>query len=69
MYICHCRGVSDRVIAAEISEGAASVDELSRRCGAGAGCGGCWPALAGLLTEQRRPVRPGDEFNWLVEVG
>ncbi|MGH9164899.1 MAG: (2Fe-2S)-binding protein [Acidimicrobiales bacterium] len=51
MYVCHCRAVTDRTIATAIRAGAADVDELARRCGAGARCGGCWPALQALLSE------------------
>ncbi|HVL92388.1 MAG TPA: (2Fe-2S)-binding protein [Acidimicrobiales bacterium] len=62
MYICHCRAVTDRTIRAAIGSGATTVSEVARRCGAGARCGGCWPALATLLAEtvdeQRRPASP-----------
>ncbi|MEO7442934.1 MAG: (2Fe-2S)-binding protein [Acidimicrobiales bacterium] len=51
MYICHCRAVTDRTIRAAIGSGAATVSEVARRCGAGARCGGCWPALQELLAE------------------
>lgn len=49
MYVCHCRAVTDRVIEGEVSRGATTLEELSTRCGAGAECGGCWPALEELL--------------------
>jgi bacterioferritin-associated ferredoxin len=49
VYVCHCRGVTDREIEGEIATGARTVDELAARCGAGAECGGCWPALDELL--------------------
>jgi bacterioferritin-associated ferredoxin len=49
VYVCHCRAVTDRVIEDEVARGATSIEELTVRCGAGAECGGCWPALEELL--------------------
>jgi bacterioferritin-associated ferredoxin len=49
VYVCSCRAVTDRTIAAAITSGADSVDEIGRRCGAGTRCGGCWPVLDELL--------------------
>jgi bacterioferritin-associated ferredoxin len=51
MYICHCRGVTDRTIRAAIASGAGSVDKIGQRCGAGVDCGGCHLALEELLDE------------------
>ena len=47
--LCHCRLVSDRRILAELSDGATSVAEIQRRCGAATRCGGCLPAVELLL--------------------
>jgi bacterioferritin-associated ferredoxin len=52
--LCHCRGVSDRVIDCAIACGARSVEEVAAACGAGARCGGCVPAIDQLL-EARLP--------------
>jgi bacterioferritin-associated ferredoxin len=41
--------VTDREIEGEVSRGATTVEDLITRCGAGAECGGCWPALEELL--------------------
>jgi bacterioferritin-associated ferredoxin len=49
MYVCHCHGVTDREIEAEVVAGARTIDDLAARCGAGSECGGCWPALEELL--------------------
>jgi len=57
MIVCHCRAVSDRVIRAEIEQGAAVEDEIIERCGAGSHCGGCLPALQRLLAQHDRPAR------------
>ena len=61
MYVCHCRGITDRTIRAAIASGASTADKLAQRCGAGADCGGCHQALEELLDEmaersQRRRV-------------
>jgi len=36
-----CHPTSDRDVDAIIDEGARTVEEISRRCGAGTGCGAC----------------------------
>ena len=51
MIVCSCQATSDRTVRAAIASGASSIDEVARRCGAGARCGGCWPTLARLLDE------------------
>ena len=51
MLICHCRAVNDQTIRAAMVSGAREPDELAQRCGAGARCGGCLPALRELLDE------------------
>lgn len=49
MLVCHCHRICDRTIRESIREGARSIDEVGASCGAGTGCGGCRPAIAGLL--------------------
>ncbi|HEX2065061.1 MAG TPA: (2Fe-2S)-binding protein [Acidimicrobiales bacterium] len=51
MYVCHCRGVTDKDVRGAIESGATDLAELARRCAAGSGCGGCCPALQTLLAE------------------
>jgi bacterioferritin-associated ferredoxin len=58
MIVCHCQAVSDRVIRSEIEAGAAREQELAERCGAGARCGGCLPALQRLLAQCDRREEP-----------
>lgn len=41
MIVCLCYPASDREIEAHIADGARTVEELGRRCGAGTGCGAC----------------------------
>jgi bacterioferritin-associated ferredoxin len=52
--VCHCHRVCDRTVRECIRDGASSVDEVGRACGAGTGCGGCQPTIAGLLAEPGR---------------
>lgn len=49
MILCHCRAVTDGVVRRAIARGACDLDEVAARCGAGARCGGCRPALLSLL--------------------
>ena len=51
MLVCHCRRVCDRTIRECIRDGAASIEEVGRACGAGTGCGGCQPTIASLLSK------------------
>jgi bacterioferritin-associated ferredoxin len=48
--VCLCRGVSDRTIAAALSDGARTAAEVAARCGAGTGCGACVPTIERLCT-------------------
>lgn len=60
MYVCLCRGVSDRKIRAAIEAGAHDVAEIGRRTAAGTVCHDCHPAIEELLREAREPGRPAD---------
>lgn len=52
MYVCHCQVVNDRRIREEIEAGAITPRQVAERCGAGATCAGCLPAIRRLLMEQ-----------------
>ena len=41
MIVCVCHPTSDRDLDAVIDDGARTVEEIGRRCGAGTGCGSC----------------------------
>lgn len=45
MIVCMCHPTSDRDVDAIIDDGARSVEEIGRRCGAGTGCGACLDEL------------------------
>ena len=49
MYACSCRAVRERTVRAAIAGGAATLEEIGARCGAGTVCGGCHPILEDLL--------------------
>jgi bacterioferritin-associated ferredoxin len=49
MYVCHCEAVTDRAIKAAIASGAQTVPDVTARCRAGGGCGGCHPVLQSLI--------------------
>ncbi len=51
--MCHCHRVNDRVIRDVARQGAQDADEVGAACGAGTGCGGCRPAIEGLITSTR----------------
>lgn len=57
MFVCLCNRISEAEVRAAVAAGAGSVRELSRSCGAGAGCGACWDDLRGLLCEGGAGVR------------
>jgi bacterioferritin-associated ferredoxin len=59
MYVCHCEAITDRTIDAAIASGVRTVDEVTARCRAGGGCGGCHKALQALIDAadaQRQPA-------------
>lgn len=62
MIVCSCLAVSDRTVDAVLASGAASVGEVTARCGAGGRCGGCWPSLQRLLDEHEPHRRDADTF-------
>lgn len=51
MYVCLCRGVSERKVRSAISRGARTVEEVGAACGAGTRCKGCWPLIDDMLAE------------------
>ena len=53
MILCLCRGVSEREVAEVVSQGAASVSEVRRACGAGTDCGSCVADIKAQLEAAR----------------
>jgi bacterioferritin-associated ferredoxin len=51
VYACSCAGVTEKAVRETVAAGARTIDEIAVRCGAGSGCGGCWPILVDLLAD------------------
>lgn len=49
MIVCLCRGVSDRVVRLAAQEGARTLPQVAKACGAGRGCGGCHQAIREIV--------------------
>ncbi|HEY3941148.1 MAG TPA: (2Fe-2S)-binding protein [Acidimicrobiales bacterium] len=60
MVVCHCKAVTDRTVDAAIASGASSVPEITARCAAGGGCGGCHRLLHALLDTAMAKREPAD---------
>jgi bacterioferritin-associated ferredoxin len=60
--VCHCKGISHRELERAIEAGACSRGEVTRRCGAGGGCGGCRPVIEELLEARRESVPQPNEI-------
>ncbi|MGH2795720.1 MAG: (2Fe-2S)-binding protein [Actinomycetota bacterium] len=58
MYVCLCRGVTDRKIRAAIAAGANDLAAVGEATGAGIECGTCHAAINELLREAGDPGRP-----------
>jgi bacterioferritin-associated ferredoxin len=51
MYVCICKAVSERRIAAAVGEGVTTLKELRDRTGLGTNCGKCVPQAYQLLRD------------------
>ena len=51
MFVCLCRGVSDRTIQRALDAGAGTVAEVMGCTGAGTCCGRCRPAIVGMVEQ------------------
>jgi bacterioferritin-associated ferredoxin len=52
MLVCHCQRITDQAIRRCVRDGAASVAEVERACGAGGGCGGCRPLVRDIVQRE-----------------
>ncbi len=59
MIVCHCKAVSDRTIRDAVRKGACSVRQVALQCNAARECGGCRPAVAGLIEDETTGGQPG----------
>lgn len=51
MFVCLCKGISDRAVRACLREGARTVREVGMACGAGTDCGACRGVIRDLIEE------------------
>lgn len=58
MVVCLCKGVSCSVVRRAIADGATTVEDVGRACGAGTDCGGCEGMIEDLLEEAGPSVAP-----------
>ena len=56
--VCHCRRTTDREIRRAVREGATTLRDVSTRCGAGSGCGGCTEAVVEILSAELGSAMP-----------
>ena len=66
--VCICHPTSDRELESVIDDGARTVQEIGRRCGAGTGCGACVDELRERLTAKGANGCARDCANDLVSV-
>lgn len=52
MYVCICAAVTDARVHECLRDGARTVEDVGRHCGAGTGCGSCLDRLDGLVDSQ-----------------
>ena len=69
MYVCLCKGVTEKTVRACIREGAGSVAEVGRGCGAGTDCGSCAGTISELIEEHGPSVRSGHHSLPMLQAG
>lgn len=55
MLICSCKWLTYKQIRSVIEDGARSVEDIQRRCGAGTECGSCVDALQHMVSTSSTP--------------
>jgi bacterioferritin-associated ferredoxin len=68
MLVCICHPTTDRDLEAVIDDGARTVQEVGRRCGAGTGCGTCVEEIRDRLNAKGANDCPRDCAQDLVSV-
>jgi bacterioferritin-associated ferredoxin len=68
MVVCLCKNVSNRTIDTVIEDGATTIEEIGRACGAGTDCGGCHCDLEERL-ERAACDRSGTHHLTVVQPG
>lgn len=52
MLVCHCHGITDREIRAQVRAGCTTVKQLTQRCQAATGCRGCAKLVRQLVLHE-----------------
>ncbi len=53
MIVCSCKATSDRDIKRAIKDGARTLDQVAKKCGAGGGCGACHEFICDMLESKK----------------
>lgn len=53
MYVCVCLAVTDKEVETAIDEGAETLEQVTRACGAGGDCGSCHEMIEQLIDAKR----------------
>ncbi|MEB2345066.1 MAG: (2Fe-2S)-binding protein [Deltaproteobacteria bacterium] len=56
--VCHCRAKNDREIRRAVRNGAVTLQEVSRACGAASACGGCAGAVHEIIASELGAFEP-----------
>jgi len=59
MFVCLCKGVTDRTIRAEVARGACSAEEIAACTGAGTKCGSCRDEVAAIVEQELLAAQTG----------
>jgi bacterioferritin-associated ferredoxin len=59
LIVCLCKGLCEKKLGKVIDEGASTVREVGRRCGAGTDCGSCRRQIAELIGARSEAPRGG----------
>ncbi len=51
MYVCLCKGITDKAIKQEIENGASTIKALAKRLGVSTNCGRCGKTAKSILDE------------------
>ena len=63
MLVCHCNGVSDRSVRRAVRDGALTISEVGRACGAGTCCQGCSATINRIIRIESHSEAQAAEDN------
>lgn len=68
MYVCLCKGITDKQIVQAVEKGAASVRELRQQFGLGNQCGKCTCMARGVINEALQSGAPSQKSDGKAEI-